>query len=76
MRDETEVAETTGSRQQAWHRANTLTLIVVGVVWIGMIVHRLSLGEMPSFLIAMVPAFALIRFLAYLHYKLRSVSSP
>jgi hypothetical protein len=53
----------------AWLRANRITMLVVGWVWIGMIVTRFITGDTPWFLIAMAPAFALTRFLAYFHYQ-------
>ena len=49
----------------AWLRANRVTLICVGAVWIGIVVAELARGRTPYFMIAMVPAFALIRFLSY-----------
>jgi len=52
-----------------WLKANRLTLILVGLVWIGMIVnHFLADEAIPYFLIIMVPVFALVRFAAYKFY--------
>lgn len=48
-----------------WLRANRLTLIIVGIVWIGMIAWEFLHNETPLFLIAMVPVFALIRLAGY-----------
>lgn len=61
-----------GMNEQAricWLKANRITLIVVGMVWIGMIVQQLFVGNRPWFLIVMVPVFALLRFAAYSYYK-------
>lgn len=52
-----------------WLRANRLTLFAVGLTWIGMIAAELARGTFPTFLITMVPVFALIRFLAYRTYQ-------
>jgi hypothetical protein len=52
-----------------WLRANRVTLIIVGLVWIGMIViEAVKDNRISYFLIVMVPVFALIRFLAYKIY--------
>lgn len=53
----------------AWFMANRGTLIAVGTVWIGMIVWELTHNRMPSFLLAMVPVFALFRLGLYLFYS-------
>jgi hypothetical protein len=45
----------------AWFMANRGTLLTVGAVWIGMIGWELTHGRMPSFLLIMVPVFALLR---------------
>lgn len=55
-------------QRTAWLLANRATLIAVGLVWLGMIGWEAGHGRVPLFLIAMVPAFALLRlgfFLAY-----------
>lgn len=55
-----------------WLMANRLTLMIVGVVWIGMIVFEaMNDNRIPYFLIVMVPVFALIRLLAYKSYARR-----
>lgn len=55
-----------------WLMANRVTLMIVGLVWIGMIVFEaLSDNRVPYFLILMVPVFALIRLLAYKMYAHR-----
>ena len=45
----------------AWLLANRATLIVVGLVWLGLIAWELSQSRQPWFLMAMVPGFALVR---------------
>lgn len=45
----------------AWLLANRATLMVVGVVWLGLIAWELLAGRRPWFLIVMVPGFALVR---------------
>jgi hypothetical protein len=52
-----------------WLMANRVTLMIVGMVWIGMIVyHAVQDNVMPYFLIIMVPVMALIRFVVYKYY--------
>jgi hypothetical protein len=42
--------------------------MIVGLIWIGMIVWELAHRRVPYFLVAMVPAFALVRFAFYRRY--------
>jgi len=56
-------------QRYAWLRANRFTLILVGLVWIGMIAWEITRGRFPVFLILMVPVFALVRFLAFRFYS-------
>ena len=69
MKDEMSLLKMRGPQRLAWLRANRVTLMIVGVVWLGMIAHRLATGREPWFLIAMVPVFALIRLVAYTYYR-------
>jgi hypothetical protein len=55
-------------QRNAWLKANRLTLMLVGVTWLGMIAWELFHQRMPLFLIAMVPVFAVVRFGLYLLY--------
>lgn len=52
-----------------WLLANRATLMLVGVCWLGLIGWELAQTRAPWFLIAMVPGFAGIPFLLYLHYR-------
>jgi hypothetical protein len=52
----------------AWFMANRGTLIGVGSVWISMIAWDLTHGRMPTFLMAMVPVFALFRLGLFFFY--------
>jgi uncharacterized membrane protein len=54
-----------------WLQANRVTLILVGLVWIGMIGFELVAREVPYSLLIMVPIFAVIRFAAYKVYTRR-----
>ncbi len=51
-----------------WLLANRATLMLVGLVWIGMIISDFIQGQTPWFLIVMVPVFALFRWGAYEAY--------
>jgi hypothetical protein len=55
-------------QRNAWLQANRLTLMLVGVTWLGMIAWELAHQRMPLFLILMVPVFAALRFGLYLVY--------
>jgi hypothetical protein len=52
----------------AWLRANRATLVIVGITWVAMILWELLQHRMPVFLIVMVPLFAALRLVFYLHY--------
>lgn len=54
-----------------WLSANRITLIIVGLVWIGMIICEVIQNRVPYFLIAMIPVFALIRFASYYYFSHR-----
>jgi hypothetical protein len=68
MKSEMDVVSMDERQRYAWLQANRLTLIVVGGVWIGLIVKDLVRGHTPYFMIAMVPVFALIRFVLYRYF--------
>ena len=53
----------------AWLHSNRVTLILVGLTWLGMIAWEISHDRFPIFLIAMVPVFAIVRFLTYRYYQ-------
>jgi len=72
MKSEMDILTMDERERLCWLRANRLTLIVVGLIWIGMIGWELINHRTPYFLIAMVPVFALVRFISYKIYKSRS----
>jgi len=53
----------------AWLMANRGTLLAMGAVWIGMIAWSLIQGDVPAFMLAMAPAFVLVRQLLYHYYS-------
>jgi hypothetical protein len=69
MKNEMEILGMTGVERLCWLRANRITLMIVGVVWIGMIVERLTAGVLPLFLIAGLFGFAAIRFGLYRFFR-------
>jgi hypothetical protein len=69
MTTEMDVMRMDERQRLSWLRANRLTLMVVGTVWLGMIGWELARGSIPWFLIAMVPVFAATRALAYRRYQ-------
>jgi len=68
MKSEMDAMGMDAHRRHAWLEASRVTLIIVGVTWIGMIVWYWSHGTFPAFLLAMVPVFALVRFAAYKYF--------
>lgn len=69
MKNEMDLLRMTEPEKLCWLRANRLTLIIVGMIWVSMILQQLVTGNQPWFLIAMIPVFALIRFAVYRFYK-------
>jgi hypothetical protein len=65
MSSEMDVMGMDERQRLAWLRANRVTLIVVGITWLGMIAREWARGTFPVFLVVMVPVFALIRFASY-----------
>jgi len=61
-------------RRLAWLLANRATLMIVGLVWLGLIGWDLVHGRTPWFLIVMVPVFAGLRALLYRVYAARGTA--
>lgn len=72
MKNEMDVMKMDERMRLCWLLANRMTLMVVGLVWLGMIAWELFHNRVPYFLIAMVPAFALIRLGFYHLYARRN----
>jgi len=51
-----------------WLKANRVTIMIIGIVWLSIIGWELLQGRTPLFMMVMVPVFGLIRFLTYKHY--------
>lgn len=71
MKTEMDILKLDERQRLSWLLANRATLIIVGLVWIGMIVYEISRNTVPYFLIVMVPVFALVRFVMFLFYSRR-----
>jgi len=57
-------------QRNSWLMANRITLLLVGMVWIGMIVWEVVVEKrMPLFLLVMVPVFAATRFAVYGYFN-------
>jgi len=69
MATEMDVVRMDERQRLSWLRANRATLMLVGLTWLGIIGYELSRDRIPTFLIAMVPVFALARFLIYRYYQ-------
>jgi len=68
MATEMDVMRMDERQREAWLRANRLTLILAGLVWLGMIGWNLAHRTTPWFLILMVPVFGIVRFASYRTY--------
>lgn len=72
MKNEMDALRMDERQRLYWMMANRFTLIIVGLVWIGMIFFdALYNHRAPYFLIAMIPVFAIIRLVAYKIYARR-----
>ncbi len=76
MATEMDIMRMDERQRLAWLQANRVTLILVGLTWIAMIVYEIACQRFPTFLITMVPVFALARFLTYRYYQRTSKSDP
>lgn len=68
MKNEMDVLKMDELQRQCWLRANRATLMLVGLIWLGMIGWEVAQGKMPWFLVMMVPTIAFIRSLFYFMY--------
>lgn len=69
MKNEMDVLKMDERQKLYWLMANRATLMVVGLVWIGMIIYEAVNHQIiPYFLIIMVPVFGLIRLMVYKYY--------
>jgi len=59
-------------QRYCWLAANRVTLMIVGLVWIGLIIRDLINQQPPWLMIAFIPVFALVRFIAYRIYLRRN----
>jgi hypothetical protein len=69
MTSEMDVLNMDERQRTSWLLANRVTLMVVGVIWLGMIAWDLAHARVPTFLIAMVPVIAVVRFVTYQYYQ-------
>ena len=65
MKSEMDIMNMDERQRFSWYRANRVTLMIVGIVWLGMIAYEISNRSTPWFLIIMVPVFGLLRFCIY-----------
>jgi len=72
MKNEMDAMNFDERQRYCWLAANRVTLIFVGLVWIGLIIRDLINQDPPWLMIALIPVFALVRFIAYRIYLRRS----
>ncbi len=68
MKSEMDVLNMDERQRFAWLRANRITLICAGIVWIGIITWEFLQQRTPYFMIVMVPVFAILRYVSYLKF--------
>ncbi len=73
MKNEMNLLKMDERQRLGWLLANRVTLMIVGLVWLGMIGWNLLHHETPWFLIIMIPVFGLVRFSVYLYYSRHSL---
>ena len=69
MTNEMDVLRMDERQRASWLQANRSTLMLVGLVWLGMIGWELAHHTTPWFLIVMVPLFGTFRFASYRYYQ-------
>ncbi|UCG52693.1 MAG: hypothetical protein JSW58_03860 [Candidatus Latescibacterota bacterium] len=73
MKNEPDKMRIDSPRLHALLLANRVTLVIIGIVWIGMIIYRLAGGEYWRFLASTVPMIILIWHGTYLFFKRHEV---
>jgi hypothetical protein len=68
MKNEMNLMNMDERQRLAWFMANRGTLIAVGAAWIGMIGWELTHDRVPTFLLIMIPIFAILRAGLYILY--------
>jgi len=68
VKSEMDVMDMDERQREGWLKANRATLMIVGLIWIGMIVHEFVQGRRPVFLLVALPLIALLRFALYRYY--------
>ena len=68
MKNEMDALRMDEFQRQCWLRANRSTLMLVGLIWLGMIAWEVAHGKMPWFLVMTVPTIAFVRSLFYFLY--------
>lgn len=71
MKNEMDVLKMDELQRQSWLLANRATLMLVGLLWLGLIGWEVAHGKMPWFLFMMVPTIAFARSLFYFVYLKR-----
>lgn len=73
MRSEMDALRMDERQRIAWLQANRVTLMLVGLTWLGMIVWELAHDRRPVFLTIMVPVFAAVRLALYKAFDRRGL---
>jgi hypothetical protein len=75
MKNEMDALKMDERQRLCWLLANRITLIAVGILWMGLIFLQYSHNLSLSFLVAMVPVIGLFRLGSYLYYMRSSKTS-
>ncbi|GEM_PF-1098466 len=74
MKNEMQIMRLDERQEICWLFANRLTLITLGLVWIGIIAYEFIRGRVPYFFIAMVSVIAFVRLIGFYFYSRRPPS--
>jgi hypothetical protein len=76
MKNKPDAMRIDSRRRNALLLANRVMLVIIGIVWIGMVVYRLAVGEYWKFLVSAVPMIALVWHGTYLVFKRHEEALP
>lgn len=73
MKTEMDAMRMDERQRTCWLLANRATLMVVGLVWLVVIAYEILVRSyVPTFMIIMVPVFAIVRYTAYKYYAAKN----
>ncbi len=76
MKSEMDALKMDERQRLNWLKANRATLMLVGIIWLGIIAYELARQGDPWFFVIMVPVIAALRFVFYRYYARSGSASP